>query len=45
MRAVVRRLRVLGLDPGSRITGFGLVEGLGTQSTYVEAGIVKAGTG
>jgi crossover junction endodeoxyribonuclease RuvC len=42
---VVRRLRVLGLDPGSRITGFGLVEGLGTQSSYVEAGIVKPGVG
>ncbi len=45
MRPVVRRLRVLGLDPGSRITGFGLVEGLGAQTTCVESGIVKAGAG
>lgn len=45
MRDVIRRLRVLGLDPGSRITGFGLIEGLGQQANYVDAGIIKAAAG
>ena len=41
----LRQLRVLGLDPGSRSTGFGLVEGLGERSTCVEFGCIKAPVG
>lgn len=32
---------VLGIDPGSRRTGFGLVEVVGMQSRYVSSGIVR----
>ena len=42
---MLRRLRVLGLDPGSRITGFGLIEGLGERTRCVESGCIKAPVG
>jgi crossover junction endodeoxyribonuclease RuvC len=38
-------MRVLGIDPGSRITGFGLVERVGGRATYVESGCIRAGDG
>ena len=41
----LRQLRVLGLDPGSRITGFGLVEGFGERTRCVESGCIKAPAG
>lgn len=34
-------LRVLGLDPGSRITGFGLVEGQGANARYLASGCIR----
>lgn len=34
--------RILGLDPGLRITGFGLVDQLGTQLRYVASGCIKS---
>lgn len=38
-------VRVLGLDPGSRITGYGLIE-VGPRSTrYLASGSIRAGTG
>lgn len=33
--------RILGIDPGSRITGFGVVDFCGTQSRYVACGCVR----
>ncbi|WP_345793294.1 crossover junction endodeoxyribonuclease RuvC [Thauera sp. JM12B12] len=37
--------RILGLDPGLRITGFGLVDQLGTQLRYVASGCIKTRDG
>lgn len=33
--------RILGLDPGSRNTGYGLIEKTGTDLTYLEAGVLS----
>ena len=32
---------ILGIDPGSRITGFGIVSWLGNQCTYVDSGCIR----
>ncbi len=46
MNAVpTRMVRVLGIDPGSRVTGWGVVEGDGRNNRYVACGVIKAGTG
>lgn len=37
--------RILGIDPGSRITGFGIVERQGGRTVYIESGCVRAGDG
>lgn len=37
--------RVLGIDPGSVKTGFGVIEVTGSQATYVASGVIQAGTG
>ena len=37
--------RILGIDPGSRITGFGIIEIDGRKLSYVESGCVRAGNG
>lgn len=34
-------MRILGIDPGLRITGYGCVEGSADVPTLVEAGVVK----
>jgi crossover junction endodeoxyribonuclease RuvC len=34
-------LRILGIDPGLRTTGFGLVEASGTRLQYVASGTIK----
>lgn len=34
-------LKVLGIDPGSRFLGFGVVTKLGNKLTHVESGVVK----
>jgi len=33
----------IGIDPGSRITGYGLVERRGSEIVYVGSGIIRAG--
>jgi crossover junction endodeoxyribonuclease RuvC len=38
-------MRILGIDPGSRFTGFGIIQVKGDQATVVEHGVIKAGTG
>ncbi len=39
--ANVRRVRILGIDPGSRATGFGLIEDTGGQLVHVESGVIR----
>jgi crossover junction endodeoxyribonuclease RuvC len=38
---VVPGLRVLGIDPGSRITGYGIVEHAGSRLRYVTSGCIR----
>lgn len=35
--------RILGIDPGSRITGFGIIDSDGRQSVHVASGCIRAG--
>ena len=37
--------RILGIDPGSRITGFGIIELSNKKLSYVESGCIRAGDG
>ncbi len=37
--------RVLGIDPGSRATGFGVVDGEGAQLVYRGSGVIRTGSG
>ncbi len=37
--------RILGIDPGSRITGFGIIESEGGRHRYIESGCIRAGDG
>jgi len=36
-------LRVLGVDPGSRVTGWGLLTGSATRARLLEAGVLRLG--
>ncbi len=38
-------MRILGIDPGLRTTGFGVIEKSGTKLRYVTSGTVKSGAG
>jgi len=38
-------VRILGIDPGLRITGFGVIEKAGNRLCYVTSGCVKSGQG
>jgi crossover junction endodeoxyribonuclease RuvC len=38
-------LRILGVDPGLRLTGFGLIEQSGQKLSYVTSGVIKSGEG
>jgi crossover junction endodeoxyribonuclease RuvC len=40
---VVGSVRILGIDPGSQITGFGIVDIAGTRTTAVEWGTIRTG--
>ncbi len=37
--------RILGIDPGSRITGFGIIDFDNRQARYVAAGCIRTGEG
>jgi len=39
------RVRILGIDPGLRITGFGIIDKQGAKLIYVSSGAIKTGTG
>ena len=36
-----KALRILGIDPGLRVTGFGLIDKLGAKLSYVASGCIK----
>jgi crossover junction endodeoxyribonuclease RuvC len=38
-------IRVLGIDPGSQRTGFGVVDVLGARMMYVASGVIRTGQG
>ena len=38
-------IRVLGIDPGSQRTGFGVVDVIGTRLTYVASGVIRTTEG
>jgi crossover junction endodeoxyribonuclease RuvC len=38
-------VRILGIDPGLRITGFGVIEKVGEKITYVASGTIKTASG
>ena len=37
-------MRILGIDPGSRITGFGVIESDGRHSRFLASGCVRTGS-
>lgn len=37
-------MRILGIDCGSRVTGYGLIDTDGTRHKLVEAGVIETGT-
>ena len=39
------RRRILGIDPGSRFTGFGVLDFVGEQPTYVASGTIRSPDG
>lgn len=38
-------IRILGVDPGSRVTGFGVIDVIGRQHIYVASGCIKTVVG
>lgn len=38
-------VRVLGIDPGSRLTGFGIIDVAGQRTSYVGSGVIRLGGG
>ncbi len=40
-----KRLRILGIDPGSRVTGFGVLDFSGDRPNYVASGAVRTPEG
>jgi crossover junction endodeoxyribonuclease RuvC len=38
-------MKILGIDPGSRRTGYGIIEVDGDQARLVQTGVINAGTG
>jgi len=38
-------LRILGIDPGLRVTGFGVIEQTGSKLHYLASGCVRSGDG
>lgn len=39
------RIRILGIDPGSRFTGFGVVDFTGSAPAYVASGTIRSPSG
>ena len=43
LESIVGTVRILGIDPGSQITGFGVVDVAGNRTTAVEWGSIRTG--
>jgi len=41
----VIRVRVLGIDPGSQRTGFGVLDAIGPRLSYVASGVIRTASG
>ena len=37
-------VRILGIDPGSRVTGFGVLQVRGRDLHYLDSGCIKTGS-
>ena len=44
-RALAKTQRILGIDPGSRLTGFGVLDFAGDKATYVASGSIASAKG
>ena len=42
---MIKHKRILGIDPGSRLTGFGVLDFVGDAPSYVTSGTVKSQSG
>ena len=42
---MTNQIRILGIDPGLRLTGFGVIEKIGEKLAYVASGTIKTTTG
>ena len=42
---MAERLRILGIDPGSRLTGFGVIDFVGDKGCYVASGSIESAKG
>jgi crossover junction endodeoxyribonuclease RuvC len=38
-------MRILGIDPGLRVTGFGVVDAQGGKASYLASGVIRTGMG
>ncbi|ORU90468.1 MAG: crossover junction endodeoxyribonuclease RuvC [Cycloclasticus sp. symbiont of Poecilosclerida sp. M] len=38
-------MRILGIDPGSRVTGYGVIEISGREVKYIDSGCIRTGGG
>ena len=38
-------MRILGIDPGLRLTGFGVVDSDRNKATYCASGVIRTGIG
>lgn len=45
MSSAPTSLRILGIDPGLRVTGFGVVEQTGQHLAYITSGCIRSGEG
>ncbi len=45
MRNPIATVRVLGIDPGSQCTGFGVVDATGPRLAYVASGVIRTPQG
>ena len=41
----MNQIRILGIDPGLRITGFGVIEKVGEKINYIASGTIKTASG
>lgn len=44
-RAMSNSVRILGIDPGSQVTGFGLIVAEGTKYSYLASGCIRTPSG